>query len=178
MAVEALEAEPEAAFVFGDLILHRNGQAVYRHNGDVGYEASFGLSMGRLNHPTLICRREMFERVGLFDIRYSVAMDFDWLLRLHKAGFRGLYDPRIQGHMDTGGVSVRLMHQALKECRQAALAAGQPPSKVRWHYWIASLKAGLRIMVETRVSNGLGQWLRQSLFRSLQTVKKGGGGRV
>jgi len=177
-AVEDLQADPGAAFVFGDLTLHRNGKAVYRHNGDAGYEAGFGLSMGRLNHPTVICRLEMFERVGLFDTRYSVAMDFDWLLRLHKSGFRGLYDPRIQGHMETGGVSVRLMHRALRESRQAALAAGLSRSRVWVFYWLASFKAGLRILVETRLSYGLAQWLRQSLFRSLETLKKGDGSGV
>jgi glycosyltransferase involved in cell wall biosynthesis len=170
IAVEVLDANPSAAFVYGDLTIHRQGVAAYRHKGSADYRGSFGLSMGRLNHPTLICRREMFAKIGPFDTRYRVAMDFDWLARLHRAGFSGLYDLRIQGHMETGGVSVRLMLQGLAETRDAALAAGQPEAQVWRHFRIHSLKARLRLFVENNLSYGLAQWLRRRLFGSVDAL--------
>jgi glycosyltransferase involved in cell wall biosynthesis len=172
IAVEILEAHPAAAFVYGDLIIHRQGVAVYRHNGSPDYRSGFGLSMGKLNHPTLICRREMFDRVGLFDTSYRVAMDFDWLSRLHRAGFFGIYDSRIQGHMETGGASVRLMLRGLVETRDAALATGQPGPRVWRHFWIRYFKARLRLFVETRLSYGLAQWLRRRLFHSIEALSE------
>jgi glycosyltransferase involved in cell wall biosynthesis len=166
-AVEILEARPEAAFVFGDLLIHRDGVLAYRHDGAADYRNSFGLSMGSLNHPTMVCRRELFDRIGLFDIKYRVAMDFDWLSRLHAAGYSGVYDPRIRGHMETGGVSVKQVFSALRETRVAALAAGLPPGRVYRRYWLACAKTRLRLLIESRLSHGASQWLRQRLFRSL-----------
>lgn len=170
IAVEILEVHPAAAFVYGDLIIHRQGAAVYRYSGSADYRSGFGLSMGRLNHPTLICRREMFDRIGLFDTRYRVAMDFDWLLRLHCAGFYGLYDSRIQGHMETGGASVRLMLRGLAETRDAALAVGRPRWNTWRHFWICYLKARLRLFAEAYLSYGLAQWLRRHLFHSVEAL--------
>lgn len=167
VAVERLEAHPEAAFAYGDLTVHRRGTPVYRYDGAANYMEGFGLSMGRLNHPTMICRRDVFDAIGLFDTRYRIAMDFDWLLRLHKAGFRGLYDRRIQGHMETGGVSVRLMLQALSETRDAALAAGQSHRRVWLHFRIARLKARLRQFGETAISHALVQRIRRHLLGSV-----------
>jgi len=170
LAVEILQAHPEAAFAYGDVTIHRQGVAVYRHTGSADYKQGFGLSMGRLNHPTLICRREMFVRIGPFDTRYRIAMDFDWLARLHRAGFYGLYDSRIQGHMETGGASVRLMLRGLAETRDAALAAGQPRWEVWRYFWVRQFKARLRLFVENRLSYELAQWLRERLFRSVDPL--------
>jgi glycosyltransferase involved in cell wall biosynthesis len=170
VAVEILDAHPEAAFVYGDLTIYRQGVAVYRHQGAADYRSGFGLSMGKLNHPTLICRREMFDRIGLFDTSYRVAMDFDWLSRLHRAGFYGVYDSRIQGHMETGGTSVRLMLRGLAETRDAALAAGLPHSAVWRHFRVHYFKARLRLFVETHLSYHLAQWLRRHLFRSIEEL--------
>jgi glycosyltransferase involved in cell wall biosynthesis len=169
-AVEVLEARPEVAFVFGDLLIHRGGRLAYRHDGVPDYRKSFGLSMGSLNHPTVVCRHDLFDRIGLFDTDYRIAMDFDWLLRLHAAGYSGIYDPRIQGHMETGGVSVKQVFRALWETRAAALAAGLPPGRVHCRYWLACAKARLRLLVESHLSHGASQWLRQRLFRSLTVV--------
>ncbi len=167
LAVERLEDRREAAFVYGDLTVHRHGVPAYRYLGAADYIDGFGLSMGKLNHPTMICRRDLFDSVGFFDTRYRIAMDFDWLLRLHRAGLRGLYEPRIQGHMETGGVSVRLMLEALRETRDAALAAGQPPRRVWLHFWTARLKARLRLFGETAISHALVERMRRHLLGSV-----------
>lgn len=169
-AVEALEARPDAAFVFGDLLIHRDAVLAYRHNGAADYRRSFGLSMGSLNHPTMVCRRELFDRIGLFDTGYRIAMDFDWLLRLHAAGYSGVYDPRIQGHMETGGVSVKQVFLALRETRAAALAAGMPSGRVQRRYWRACVTSRMRLLIESHLSHGVAQWLRQRMFGSLTIV--------
>ena len=49
--------------------------------------------MPALNHPTVLARMDCFRRIGLFDLRYACAMDYDWFLRLHLAGGGGVYMP-------------------------------------------------------------------------------------
>ena len=63
--------------------------------------------MPNLNHPTVLARRSSFERIGLFDLRYRCAMDYDWFLRLHQAGGRGLYVPGLRANMTHDGVNLR-----------------------------------------------------------------------
>ena len=50
--------------------------------------------------------------------QYRIAMDYDWLLRAHRAGFRGVYEPRLVGHMTLAGASDRRYREAFAEVRQ------------------------------------------------------------
>ena len=94
-----------AEFVFGDLWFYEQGRPSFRYFGEPGYAAVIDRRMPNLNHPTVLARRACFERIGLFDLRYRCAMDYDWFLRLHRAGGRGVYVPTICGNMNHDGVS-------------------------------------------------------------------------
>jgi len=68
-------------------------------------------------HPTMIVRRNLFEKIGLFNDKFKIAMDFDWIVRLKKYGSMGNYinaDPVVK--MDGTGKSVVSESVALKEC--------------------------------------------------------------
>jgi hypothetical protein len=52
-------------------------------------------------------------------------MDYDWLLRLHRAGGVGVYCPEIVGHMTHAGVSNRRFASTIDEVRQIAIAHGR-----------------------------------------------------
>lgn len=59
-------------------------------------------------HPTIVARRSLFDTVGLYDSRFRIAGDFDWLCRamlLHKA--QCVYLPLDMVEMSTGGISGR-----------------------------------------------------------------------
>ena len=71
--------------------------------GAPGYDRYIRYVMKGLNHPTILARRELFERFGQFDERWRVAMDYDWLLRVHQAGIRGVYSADIVATMFGGG---------------------------------------------------------------------------
>ena len=131
IAVGALEASG-ADFVFGDLIFHdAAGCPVHRITGDPHYARHIRSRMPEVNHPTLLARRSMYERVGPFHLTYKAAMDYDWLLRAHLAGCRGHHEPRILGHMTLAGVSDRSYVRALREVRDIAIRHGQPPAQAR-----------------------------------------------
>lgn len=82
-------------------------------------------------HPTFYCRRHVIDQVGLFDERYRIAADYDFMLRaLEVAGATAVHVPRVLVDMAPGGLSskglaARIRHnlEALGS-RRRWLAAG------------------------------------------------------
>lgn len=74
-------------------------------------------------HPTLFVRREVYQRFGHFDLRYRIAADYEFMLRvLLKHRLETVYIPEILVRMRAGGVSngsLRGILRANAECRQA-----------------------------------------------------------
>mgnify|MGYP001466049436 FL=1 len=59
-------------------------------------------------HPTVFVRRELFQRFGGYDLRYRIAADYDWMLRLlSDESLKVTYLPEVLVYMRTGGVSNR-----------------------------------------------------------------------
>jgi GT2 family glycosyltransferase len=124
-AVLALE-HSRADFVFGDLAYHDpDGDFLHLIRGDPDYASTIRSRMPALNHPTMLVRRQVYEKIGTFDERYKFAMDYDWALRAHLAGCHGCYAPDLLGHMTLDGVSDRRFIEGLAEVRQIAQHHGQ-----------------------------------------------------
>jgi glycosyltransferase involved in cell wall biosynthesis len=134
----ALEASA-ADFVFGDLIFYDQGLPVFRYAGDPHYARSIHRRCPAVGHPTMLVARAAFAQIGLFDPAYSNAMDYDWLLRLHRAGGRGIYCPGVVGHMTHAGVSNRQFARTIEEVRQIVIAYGRHPL-------LAGLEARARLL--------------------------------
>jgi O-antigen/teichoic acid export membrane protein/glycosyltransferase involved in cell wall biosynthesis len=114
-----------ADFVYGDLIFYEANRPSFRYLGDPDYARKLPSRMPTLNHPTVVARLAAFERIGLFAPIYHQAMEYDWFLRLHKAGGGGVHDPAIVGHMTQEGVSNRQFLQTIDEVRRIAVAHGR-----------------------------------------------------
>ncbi|MEO5364867.1 MAG: glycosyltransferase [Magnetococcus sp. WYHC-3] len=151
LAMQSVARNPEGVdFLFGDLIRHdATGKPRYRAAGDPDYASKIFWRMPDLNHPTVIFHRRIWETIGGFDPRWRLAMDYDWLLRAHRAGFRGRYLPDLVGHMPLGGVSQRYRRQALGECRRIALAQGGARLRVEATYWRRLLEGEARAWAES-----------------------------
>lgn len=142
-ALAAIEATG-ADFVFGDLVFHEGGRPSFRYQGEAGYAAVIHRRMPNLNHPSVLARRACFERVGLFDPRFRCAMDYDWFLRLHRAGGRGVYVPGLCGNMTHDGVSNLRFRRTQSEVAQIAIANGRPAplAYAAMAYHVAKTTAG------------------------------------
>ncbi len=67
-------------------------------------------------HPTLYLRREVFDRLGLYDTSYQIAADYDAMLRyLSKGQIRLGYVPEVFVKMRVGGESNRSIAKVLKK---------------------------------------------------------------
>lgn len=56
-------------------------------------------------HPTCIIGRDVYDKVGPYDTRYSIAMDYDFLLRAHLSGVKFTYIPEVISNFSTSGLS-------------------------------------------------------------------------
>lgn len=71
-----------------------------------------------LPHPTVFCRREVYEKVGLFRTDYRCAMDYEWAIRLTKYTKPYFLNYRIACMRDIG-TSGNLYRQSLAETARA-----------------------------------------------------------
>jgi len=56
-------------------------------------------------HQTMIIKKEVFDEIGMFDESYEICADYEWILRMLKAGKRGYYFPKAVVCSLSGGVS-------------------------------------------------------------------------
>jgi len=105
----AMETAVESKYpeiIFGDCdIVDRN---TGRHLRRVSMKWSpTAFRFGRMvNHPAMFTHRSYFEKYGIFDTSYRIAMDFELLLR---GVFRSrvVHLPRVLTNMRSGGLSMR-----------------------------------------------------------------------
>jgi glycosyltransferase involved in cell wall biosynthesis len=169
--LETLEATG-ADFVFGDLLYHdENGNHLYRVSGDPEYARSITRIMPALNHPTVIVRRAVYERHGLFDLGFRYAMDYEFLLRIHCAGCRGIYDPRMEGHMGLEGASDNNAAAALRESRDIAIRHGYPPSRAQAEFFYRLLKGKVRRSMEKLLPPPMSVALRHFFNKSIMHAR-------
>jgi glycosyltransferase involved in cell wall biosynthesis len=77
-----LAAHPEVDFAYGNIAVRSaNGrESVFR--SPPPDEALRFLVCGCLPHQASFARRDIFERLGPFNLRYKIAADYDWFLRV------------------------------------------------------------------------------------------------
>jgi len=68
-------------------------------------------------HPTMIVRKSVFDQIGLFNKNYKIAMDFDFIVRLVKKGYKGFYvKDKTVVKMEGTGISIEQEFDGIKEC--------------------------------------------------------------
>lgn len=70
----------------------------------IGHYNSY-LNTGMIEHPTCFVKKELYERVGLFDLNYKSASDYDWMLKAKIADANFLLIPKILTNFRRGGMS-------------------------------------------------------------------------
>ncbi len=90
-------------------------------------------------HPTVFLRRSVYERVGLFDLQYKLAADYEFLLRvLYAHRVKAVHVPEIWVKMRVGGAtggnfkSIKLQNEEIRHA-QARHGASYPAWKFLAH---------------------------------------------
>lgn len=72
-------------------------------------------------HPTCFVAKDVYEKVGAFDKRFAIAMDYDFLLRAHLAGAHFHYVPHVITNFTVGGKSSEDPLLAAREVMQSKI---------------------------------------------------------
>ena len=121
-AENIIDFNQEISFVHSDLLYDD------RIGGDIRLTAlqPFFFStppLGRgmpYHHQSMVVRKKVFDKTGLFNLHYKISMDFDWVCRLHTHGLKGYYwneEPVVK--MDGGGISAVKEHLVIWESLRA-----------------------------------------------------------
>jgi glycosyltransferase involved in cell wall biosynthesis len=92
-------------------------------------------------HQAAFCRRSLFERIGNFDTRFRIAMDYDFFLRAYRAGATLQRIPAAFSVMGDTGISSRRdwasLWERFREERavQAKASPGRAMQAVYSAYW-------------------------------------------
>jgi glycosyltransferase involved in cell wall biosynthesis len=86
-----------------------------------------------LNHPATFVTTRAYGKVGGYNPKVRIAMDYDLMLRLHKGGCRFHYVERPLAAMRYGGASDAKFLDGLREVRAIAIREGYPSGKA-W-FW-------------------------------------------
>lgn len=116
--IAAAFEDPQIGAVYGDLDYVSQGDAgrlIRRwRSGPFSRER---LAWGWMPpHPTFYARREVYQRLGAFDVRYRIAADYDCMLRfLGRGGVVPKYIPEVLVKMRVGGMSNRSVANVLRK---------------------------------------------------------------
>lgn len=122
-----------------------------------------------LAHPTCFVRRSCYERHGLFDPSLRIAMDYDLMLRLWRAGEAFVEVPRVLANADAGGVSYRSWRHARAEERAVKIRNGVPPVAAWGYFYWQRLR---RAVASALRAGGMGRvvdWYRSRWVPSRKT---------
>ncbi len=98
--LNAAEANTNMQIIHGVLRVWQNS-LVYKVQG---VHSSF-LPDGMIEHPATFVRKDVFQTLGLFDIKYHVASDYDFMCRAYLSNINFLFIDRIISNYVLGGIS-------------------------------------------------------------------------
>jgi glycosyltransferase involved in cell wall biosynthesis len=130
----AAEMNPAATVLYGELIrLDEEGAPLFTIKPS-NIDKTIWRQMP-VHHPATFIARKQFKQVDLFDSSLQIAMDYDLILRLYKAGANFVQIDKPITMMRYGGASDERCLDGLLEVRQIKIREGYP----RWkaNYWLA-----------------------------------------
>ncbi len=122
-----------------------------------------------LNHPATFVTQKAYRQVGPFDTGLKIAMDYDMMLRLHKAGFCFCYIDEVLAHMRYGGASDAGVLAGLVEVFRVSVRQGYP----RWKASFWMMRNGLLRTVKN-IIRGMGLHFLLRIHPKFHSISKGG----
>ena len=151
--IERLAAEfsdPRLDAVYGDIHFIRDGQPdkcvrYYSSKRFAPRWLRFGFMPA---HPSFYCRREVYEKAGLYKTDYAIGSDYEMMVRLFAVHhIRAKYLPMDFVTMRTGGASTRNIHSRLqlikddvRACRENGIYTNTLMISVKFLYKVFELK--------------------------------------
>lgn len=93
-----------ADFVYGNMVMYKNKKAVAICKGKQDYKKALMSGYPRFNFVTMVVKKECFQAAGLIDTAYKFFSDYEWTLRVHLNGKKGIYNDSLIVHRRVGGI--------------------------------------------------------------------------
>jgi glycosyltransferase involved in cell wall biosynthesis len=123
--VDVLIRNPQCGFVFGDLRLINDATGEERiERGVSNYRSILRYDMLNIPHPTIFVRKDIYDRLGLFDTTYRIAMDYEFLCRMTSHEIEGKHIPKTLAVMREGGISESNRIVASREVMDISVSYG------------------------------------------------------
>ena len=148
-SVKILEENQNYAFCYGDIKKSVKNKII-EINGIKKYKNKLIYVMPKVNHPTFLVSRNIYDNYGYFEEKYKIAMDYDWLLKITKNGESGIYSNKIKVFVEGGGVSDDKAFLAFRECREISIKYGLNNYFANLYYCLRYLKQILYKIIGTR----------------------------
>lgn len=139
VAVRALQRGVE--LIYGDLAVFQAGANGRPHTFYIDFYPNFTMSyysfVGVLGQPTVFWRRSLTERIGLFDVRYSLIADCEYWLRAALGGAKLKHIPEVMAVQVEHQGTLRATHQTrlgeeFETLRRTMMTEVDPPNSLRW----------------------------------------------
>ncbi len=121
---------------YGNTVFKEDDGCVIRRGGVIGSQEERRWPM-KVHQPALFVPKQLYQKGGLFNLKYKIAADFEMTLRLRDEAEFKYIDLDIV-RMDPGGLSDRQALRGLKECLDIAHTRGR--SKVLngldYYFWM------------------------------------------
>jgi glycosyltransferase involved in cell wall biosynthesis len=135
-------------YVYGNLDLYDEcGIFLKRLFPEKNYADKLNIFMPRFYAPSIVFKRECFEKFGLLDYQYKIANDYDLLLRLYNNKVNGLYIEKMNANHCNTGISNRFFNHALIEAKDVAINAKGPRIKIWTYFLFRLLKVNFKIAI-------------------------------
>ncbi|WP_418791069.1 glycosyltransferase family 2 protein [Phosphitispora sp. TUW77] len=122
---ESLE-HPESDVFHGDLMIFSpEGERIFLYKPDPDFK-NIWHDMTIL-HPTCFVRKSIYKKHGLFSDQYRIVADYEFIIRLFKAGVGFRYINRVLANQRIGGISCTRDRDAIIENRKIVISHGLSP---------------------------------------------------
>lgn len=109
-----LVARPSLDWISGKILVERMGR--WNEFGCSFERAKLNRGMRRVSHPSWWVRKAVYDRIGGYDLRYKIAMDYDMLCRIRHGSYA--FYPFASVRFDFNGISSRQFGNSMREVKQ------------------------------------------------------------
>lgn len=137
IVLEKFEEDPELMWLHGKYKYLRSG--IWVILGKSFDPKKLYRGMRSLNHQTMYVRKGLYDKYGLYDNSFKIAMDFDFVARIRNEKF--LFIPEILVISEPGGISSEQYNLSLKESTVVVKKyLGKTWKNKLWNFRLKTLK--------------------------------------
>jgi len=129
---------PDTDIIYGDLVYvqQNNLDKIVRKWISKPYYQRFFEHANVPPHPSVFLRKSVYEKMGLFDLNYKLAADYEFLLRIFKSNlFKSLYVSDVFVKMRLGGATNKNFNNILLGNKDIYNAWAKNGFKLPWYFF-------------------------------------------